>query len=69
MELTNEVVEMWEADARRGCRDGTMANARILKLIGMHREDTTMLADLTSRLCEVDPKFAAAIEVSLGRAA
>ena len=45
MNLTDEVIEMWEAEARRGSTDCVAANARILKLIETHREDTEHLAD------------------------
>ena len=65
MRLTDEQLEMYEAEARAGCRDSTKANARILKLLAEQREDTEMLAELTFRLCELDPEFSERIQVAL----
>ena len=69
MNLTNEVLEMWEADAENGSLDNTAANARILRLIQEVREDGDQLAELTGRLCEAEPGFRESIQRALGEAA
>lgn len=69
MELTDEVIEMWEADAQRGDRDTTRANARIVRLIRELGETTALLAEMTQKLIDADPAFASRIRVALGEAA
>ena len=69
MNLTDEVLEAWEADARRGCTDATRANARITRLIAEIREDAETLGELTRKLAERDPLFADRLDIALGRAA
>lgn len=67
MNLTDEIIEMWEQDARAGHCDSTAANARILALIGEHDEDTRTIAELTGRLCECDPGFRASVQSAIER--
>jgi hypothetical protein len=57
MNLTNEVLEMWEADARAGCRDLTAANARIVRLVQEVNESTVLLKATHDRLRSVDPEY------------
>jgi hypothetical protein len=45
MNLTSELLEMWEEDAKQGSRDNTQANARILKLVQEVREQATLLRE------------------------
>lgn len=61
MNLTNEVLEMWEADARRGHLDVTAANARIVRLIEEERETCNLLALAHARLIAVDPEWREAV--------
>ena len=55
--LTNEVLEMWEADARAGCRDTTKANARIVRLVSEVHESTVLLKATHDRLRSIDPEY------------
>lgn len=57
MNLTNELLEMWEADARSGHTDITAANARILHLIAAEHETAKLLAYVTAKLIDADPVF------------
>ena len=57
MNLTNEVLEMWERDARAGHTDATAANARILRLLQEIREDGEMLLFQHARLLITDPEY------------
>ena len=65
MQLTNEVLEMWEADAQRGSTDTTAANARVLRLIEEVRDDSEQLAEMTARLIGADPAFAESVRIAL----
>ena len=67
MNLTDEVLEMWEAEARAGSTDATAANARLLALLGEHADDTRLIAELTGRLCEAEPAFKESIQRALER--
>lgn len=57
MNLTNEVLEMWEEDARRDSNDYTAANARLLRLLKELREDAELLAFQHARLFITDPEY------------
>jgi hypothetical protein len=62
MNLTNEVLEMWEEDARRGSTDGTAANARVLRLVTEVRETSDLLKQSHDRLMDVDAAYRDAVE-------
>lgn len=65
MNLTNELLEMWEQDAKRGHGDCTAANARILRLIESDRASAQLIAYLSQGLAKINPEYAEAVNEAL----
>lgn len=59
MNPTNEVLEMWEADASRGHTDITAANSRLLNILRLMYEARKTANVLHERLLAIDPEYAA----------
>lgn len=57
MNITNEVLELWEEEARRAAPQSTSAHAHVLHLIKEVREMTDLLAFQHARLFITDPEY------------
>lgn len=57
MNLTNEVLEMWEEEARGLSQNATSAKAHFLHLLAEHRKTVDLLRTAHGRLMAVDPEW------------